>query len=146
MQLSPYLYFSGNCEEAIAFYQQATGAELTVKMTWGDVPAEKKQQPQKQNSPSAEQPADDKIMHALLHIGDGELQMSDSAEAVSYTGFAVSLSSNDPAEGKRWFDNLSAGGKVTLEWEETFWAAGFGTLIDQFGVPWRINVNKPATD
>lgn len=41
MQLSPYLYFSGNCEEAIAFYQQATGAKLTVKMTWGDVPAEK---------------------------------------------------------------------------------------------------------
>lgn len=83
MQLSPYLYFSGNCEEAIAFYQQATGAELTVKMNWGDVPAEKKQQPQKQNSPGAKQPADDKIMHALLHIGDGELQMSDSAEAVS---------------------------------------------------------------
>lgn len=146
MQLSPYLYFAGNCEEAIAFYQQATGASLDFKMTWGDVPANDHQQPEKQNSPSAQKPADDKIMHALLHIGDGELQMSDSAEAVNYTGFAVSLSSNDAEEGKRWFDNLSAGGKVTLEWEETFWALGFGTLIDKFGVPWRINVNKPATN
>ena len=143
MQISPYLYFAGNCEEAITFYQQAINAHLKVKITWGDVPPEKQQQPQKQNRASGETPADDKIMHALLQIGDSELQLSDSAEAVNYTGFAVSLSSHDADEGKKWFDNLAVGGTVTLAWEETFWAAGFGTLIDKFGIPWRINVNKP---
>ena len=142
MQISPYLYFAGNCEEAIAFYQQAIDAHLKVKITWGDVPPEKQQQPQKQNRASGEKPADDKIMHALLQVGDSELQLSDSAEAVNYTGFAVSLSSHDAAEGKKWFDRLSEGGTVTLEWEETFWALGFGTLTDKFGIPWRINVNK----
>ncbi|MEM6051649.1 VOC family metalloprotein YjdN [Erwinia sp. P7711] len=146
MQLSPYLYFAGNCEEALTFYQQATGAKLAFKMTWGDVPSDQHQQPEKQNSPAAQQPADDKIMHALLHIGDGELQLSDSAEAVNYNGFAVSLSSHDVEEGKRWFDNLAEGGSVTLAWKETFWALGFGTLVDKFGIPWRISVNKPASN
>lgn len=146
MQISPYLYFAGNCEEAIAFYQQAIDAHLTLKMTWGDVPPEKQQQPQKQNRVSGDTPADDKIMHAFLRIGDSELQLSDSAEAVNYNGFAVSLSSHDADEGKKWFDNLAVGGTVTLAWEETFWAAGFGTLIDKFGVPWRINVSKPDAD
>ncbi len=53
----------------------------------------------------------------------------------------------DVAEGKRWFDNLAAQGQIEMDWQETFWAQGFGKVSDRFGVPWMINVVKhqPAT-
>lgn len=143
MQLNPYLFFCGDAEEAIAFYQQALGAELQFKMTFGEMPEEEKQQ---QSCASSYDFPPDKIMHAELKVGDGQLMMSDGDMASTEQqqgGYAISLASNDPGEGKRWFDNLAAGGNVTMPWQETFWAKGFGMLTDKFGIPWIVNVTKP---
>ena len=60
-----------------------------------------------------------------------------------YAGFTLVLDTEDVAEGKRWFDNLAAGGIIEMAWQETFWAHGFGKVIDKYGVPWMINVLKP---
>ena len=45
-------------------------------------------------------------------------------------------------EGQRWFDALAVGGRIEMAWQETFWAHGFGKVVDRFGVPWMINVVK----
>ncbi|KAA5928216.1 VOC family metalloprotein YjdN [Pantoea sp. Bo_2] len=143
MQVSPYLFLYGRCEEAIDFYLQATGGELLSKMKFGDMPDQGEQVGDQSAAP---QPPE-KIMHAQLRIGDGELMLSDGntekPPASEHAGYAVSLSTNDVEEGKAWFEKLSAGGKVTTEWQETFWSNGFAMFIDKFNIPWRINVEKP---
>ncbi|MCE0490265.1 VOC family metalloprotein YjdN [Pantoea sp. Mb-10] len=142
MQVSPYLFLYGRCEEAIAFYLEATGGEVLQKMTFGDMP----EQGEQIGDQSAPPMPPEKIMHAHLRIGDGELMLSDGnahkPPASEHAGYAVSLSTTDVEEGKAWFEKLSAGGKVTTPWQKTFWSDGFGMFIDKFNIPWRINVEK----
>lgn len=142
MQVSPYLFLYGRCEEAIAFYLQATGGELLEKITFGDMPD---QGEQVGDSSAPPLPAE-KIMHAQLKIGAGVLMLSDGKPgeppAAEHAGYAVSLSTDDVEQGKAWFKALSDGGKVTTPWQETFWSAGFAMFTDRFGIPWRINVEK----
>jgi PhnB protein len=143
MQVSPYLFLYGRCEEAIDFYLQATEGELLYKMTFGDMP----DQGEQVGDRSAPPLPPEKIMHAQLRIGEGELMLSDGntdqPPASEHAGYAVSLSTTDVEQGKAWFEKLSAGGKVTTPWQETFWSNGFAMFIDKFGIPWRINVEKP---
>lgn len=139
MQLTPYLFFSGNCDEAIAFYHQAVGAHLAFKMTWGDMPPEQSHY----GCGSAGPLPAEKIMHAQLRIGDSELMMCDSPDARSaMAGCAIALSTVDSEEGERWFANLAVGGEIMQTWEETFWANGFGMLTDKFGVTWMVSAVK----
>ena len=142
MSLSPYLAFAGNCAEAIAFYQQTLGAELMFKMTFGEMPPSA--QEASDGCPSGQKMANDAIAHASLRIGNGELMLSDSAFGpdVHYAGFTLVLDPRDVAEGQRWFEALAVGGRIEMAWQETFWAHGFGKVVDRFGVPWMINVGK----
>jgi PhnB protein len=57
-------------------------------------------------------------------------------------GFSISLSYPTAAEGKRMFDALAAGGQVNMPYQKTFWAEGFGMLVDRFGVPWMISAEQ----
>jgi len=142
MPLSPYISFSGQCNDAIQFYQQALQAELLYKITFGDMP----------NPPEANDDgcaagyaftASD-IAHASLHIAGSEIMMSDGKQgAAAYAGFTLSLATQDIAQGKAWFDALAAEGHITMPWQETFWAQGFGMVTDKFGIPWMVNVAKP---
>ena len=142
MSLSPYLAFAGNCADAIAFYQQTLGAELMFKMTFGEMPPPA--QEASDGCPSGQKMADDAIAHASLRINNGELMLSDSAFGpdVHYAGFTLVLDPSDVAEGQRWFVALAVGGRIEMAWQETFWAHGFGKVVDRFGVPWMINVVK----
>lgn len=143
MSVSPYIFFDGSCEEAISFYQQAIGASLLFKMTFGEMP---KDNESAEGCASGFNWPDDKIMHANVRIGDSEVMMSDGnmcADKTKHTGYSLSLTTKDLAEGQRWFDSLAAGGDVTMPWGETFWAKGFGMLNDKYGIPWMVNVEKP---
>ncbi len=146
MSVGPYIFFDGTCEEAIAFYQQALGAELLFKMTFGEMPNEE-EAPKAEGCDSGFNWSDDKILHANVRIAGGEVMMSDGnmcADKVKHTGYALNLGTKDLAEGERWFDNLAAGGDVTMPWGETFWAQGFGMVTDKYGIHWMINVEKPV--
>ncbi|BAS37648.1 TPA: VOC family metalloprotein YjdN [Klebsiella variicola] len=142
MSLSPYLAFAGNCAEAIAFYQQTLGAELTFKMTFGEMPPST--QEASDDCPSGQQIDQDAIAHASLRINNGELMLSDSVfgSDAQYAGFTLALAPSDVDEGQRWFEALAVGGRIEMPWQETFWAHGFGQVVDRFGVPWMINVVK----
>ncbi|MGH9837830.1 MAG: VOC family protein [Blastocatellia bacterium] len=136
MQINPYLNFNGNCEAAFKFYERCLGGKITMMLTHGA-------------APSAEHvPAEwhGKIMHARFELGDRVLMGSDSPpEYFEETkGFHVQLGIDDPAEAARVFRALAENGRVTMPFEQTFWAYRFGMLVDQFGIPWMVNCEKAA--
>ena len=59
-------------------------------------------------------------------------------------GFALQFNLSDPVEAERIFQALAGDGTVEMPLQETFWALRFGVLVDQFGIPWLINCEKPA--
>jgi PhnB protein len=136
MQLSPYLSFNGQCEAAFRFYERVLRGELVMMFTYGE-------------SPAAEHTSPDwrgKIMHARLMLGDKALMGSDAPRGrfEPPKGFHVSIGIDDPGEAERIFHALAENGAVTMPIQETFWAARFGMLVDQFGIPWMINCEKKA--
>ncbi|HCT1634024.1 TPA: VOC family metalloprotein YjdN [Citrobacter koseri] len=142
MPLSPYISFAGHCADAIAYYHKTLGAELLYKITFGEMPPP--EQGSEDGCPSGMQFPDTSIAHANVRIAGSDIMMSDAIASgnASYSGFTLVLDTQDVAEGKRWFDNLAAQGQIEMDWQETFWAHGFGKVTDQYGVPWMINVVK----
>ncbi len=143
MRIDPYLFFNGRCEEAIAFYQDALGAELQMMMRNSDSP---EPPPPGMLPPGSEH----KIMHASLLIGGALLMMSDgncdgTAPAEAFKGFSLSLDCADAAEARRAFEALAGqGGSVTKPLAKTFWAPLFGMVSDRFGVSWMVGVAEPG--
>jgi len=134
MEIQPYLYFDGRCEEAIAFYREALGAQ-ELMMRFKDAPASQDDQ----TSPELA----DKIMHAALAIGSTHLLMSDGEageQKVAHSGLSLSVTANDVAAGEKYFNVLAQDGQITMPFQKTFWTDGFGMLVDQFGMPWMVNV------
>jgi PhnB protein len=136
MQLNPYLNFNGQCEAAFKFYEKSLGGKIEAMFTHAGTPAEQQTPPEWR----------DKILHARLTVGDNVLMASDAPPDCyeEPKGFSVSLQINDPKEAERIFYALAENGKVQMAIQETFWAARFGMLVDQFGIPWMINCEKPA--
>jgi len=131
--LNPYLFFSGNCREAMEFYKQVFGGTLNV-MTYDEMPGG--QQPEAMKG---------KVMHASLTDGDAALMASDSPQADRLgTGkISLSLSGTDESRLRTIFDRLSSGGKVTSPLKKEFWGDTFGSLTDRFGVEWMVNISAP---
>lgn len=139
MKVEPYLFFNGRCEEAMAFYKEAIGAEVTFQMRTNEAP----EQPPPGSIPEG---FGNKIMHANLRIGDTMLMVSDGNSNMqpSFKGFSLSLSVDDAAEAERKFTALQkGGGKVTMPLGKTFWSPAFGMLEDKFGVGWMVIVPSP---
>lgn len=135
MQLSPYLNFNGNCEEAFRFYERALGAKIECLMSHEGTPAE------------AHTPEEwrKKIMHGRLSI-NGQVIMASDCPPDYYKqpqGFSVSLTIQELSEAERSFSALADGGKVGMPIQETFWAKRFGMVTDRYGIPWMINCEKP---
>lgn len=135
MPITPYLFFEGEAEEAIAFYGRAIDAEVAMKMRYSDSP--------EPPPPGAMPPGSEtKLMHAELRIGDATLMVSDGhcGGAAKFSGFGVSLPARDTAEAHRFFTGLSDGGEVRMPISATFFSPAFGMVQDRFGVLWMIGV------
>ena len=136
MYMNPYLTFSGNCEAAFKFYERVLGGKIVAMMPH-------------EGTPAAEHvPANwrSKIMHARLVVRDHILMGSDAPPErfEGMKGFSVTLGIDEPAEAERVFHALSENGTVRMPIQQTFWAARFGMLVDQFGTPWMINCEQAA--
>lgn len=134
MQLNPYILFDGQCEQAFKFYEKVLGAKIESIMKF-------------EGSPAGESvPAEwrSKVLHAQIKINDQALMASDAPPGryERPQGFSISLSVNQASEAERIFQALTEGGQVRMPIQETFWAARFGMLVDQFGIPWMINCEK----
>lgn len=136
MQLNPHLTFSGQCEAAFKFYEKCLGGKIVFMLAYGDSPMAE------QSAPGFER----KIMHATFTLGGYRLTGSD-APPERYgkpQGFSLTLNTSDRAEAERIFSALAEKAAIEFPLQETFWAARFGMLVDQFGTPWMINCGKPA--
>jgi PhnB protein len=116
-----YLFFDGTCAEAMRFYERVLRGKLEILMTNAEAPA-----------PAQVPPGNEKrIMHARLVL--------DGRPYEGMKGFSLSVSYPTVAEAKKIFDQLADGGEVRMPFQETFWAKGFGMLVDRFGTPWMVN-------
>jgi PhnB protein len=131
-EITPYLFFSGRCEEAIEFYRKGLGAEVEFLMYH-------KQSPTPHAVPL--QPGfEDKVMHVSLRIGGALLMASDGCDDKShFDGFRIGLSLPTIADAHRAFDALADGGTIQMPLAETFHSPCFGMVTDRFGVGWMIS-------
>ena len=137
MQVQPYLFFDGRCEEAIEFYRRVLSAEVTMLMRFKDSP---EPAPPGMHPPGSE----NKIMHASLRIGEATVMASDGRcmGKPSFQGFSLSLDVPSEAEADRLFAALGEGGQVQMPLGKTFFSPRFGMVADRFGVSWMIIVGR----
>lgn len=135
MLVQPYLNFDGRCAEAIEFYKNSLGAEVTCMMRFKDSP--------EPCDPGMVPPGnEDKVMHASLNIGETTVLASDCGctGQPKFEGFSLSLSVPSEAEAERLFAALAEGGQVQMPLAKTFFSPRFGMVADQFGVSWMVLV------
>ena len=132
MQVQPYLFFNGRCEEALDFYKKAVGAEVRNLMRWKDNP-----------DPGCNVTDKNKVMHADFKIGDATVLASDGngEGKTEFKGFALTLSAKTAAEADKLFAALSDGGQVQMPLGKTFFSPKFGMCADKFGVGWMVLVD-----
>ena len=131
-QLDSYLFFNGNCAEAMRFYERTLKGKLEMMMTHAESPEAAKSPPG----------SADRILHARLIIDGRALMASDSMVGHPYEGmkgFSLSLVYPTVGAAKKVFDVLAKGGQVRMPMQKTFWVEAFGMLVDRFGTPWMIN-------
>jgi PhnB protein len=132
-QLSPYLNFNGNCEEAMTFYQSVFGGDLEIRrfseLANPDMPVSDTQK--------------DKVMHATLMSEHVSFMASDGQEGRSVNfgdSISMSLVGKDEIRLTDYFYHLSEGGMITLPLSVQPWNATFGMLTDKFGIHWMVNI------
>ncbi|HEX5275166.1 MAG TPA: VOC family protein [Candidatus Rubrimentiphilum sp.] len=133
MKLEPYIFFYGKCEEALAFYKKVLGGEYNV-IPFGKAPH------------GHEVPADyqNKVMHADFKGQGFAFMASDGPPGKTVDpdagNIALSLELSSAAEGKRVFDALADGGKVSMPLSDVEWGGGgkFGIIVDRFGTEWMV--------
>lgn len=136
MQVQPYLFFDGRCEEAVEFYRNALGAEVTALMRYKDSP----EPPQPGMVPPG---SENKVMHVSMRIGDTMVMASDGhcQGQPNFQGFSLSLDAPDDAKAEQLFTALANGGQVQMPLTKTFFSSRFGMVADRFGVSWMIIVH-----
>src|SRR5436305_28259 len=134
MQVIPYLIFNGNCQEALEFYTEVLGGNVSGISRYKDAPGENRMGM-----------AGDKIMHSHINIdGNVLLMASDGPGGGQGTGMAhLSLNFKDPDSIKAAYTAMQEGGRVNMPLQDTFWGATFGMVTDKYGVNWMFNYDKP---
>lgn len=132
----PHLHFNGNCSQAFKFYAETLGGRVVFSMTYGEAPGAEKTAPEVRNQ----------IIHARLDFGS-QFILGCDATGDHYQlprGFNVCADVEERTDAERVFTALAQDGTVTMPFQETFWAHGFGMCTDRFGIPWMVNCAKPV--
>jgi PhnB protein len=130
MRLTPYILFGGNAREAVEFYKNALDGEILYIGTYGDSPM------------PADEDYKDKVMHATVGFGGNTLMAADVFKGQQVTtggNIHLSVEIEDAHDMEAAFKKMGEGGKVTMELQDTFWAARFGMLTDKFGMSWMFS-------
>jgi PhnB protein len=131
-RLNPYVSFDNSARQAMEFYRDVFGGDLTMN-TFGEFG-------------QADSPDADKIMHSQLETDSGfTLMASDTPAGMQRnTGdtITISLSGDDADSLRGYWEKLSDGGTVTMPLEKQMWGDEFGMCTDKFGVPWMVNVTQ----
>ncbi|KHF43290.1 VOC family protein [Saccharomonospora viridis] len=132
-RLNPYLSFPGNARQAMEFYRDGFGGNLSMA-TFGDFDM--------QDTPDA-----DKIMHSALETDLGfTLMGADVPSDQEYkpgNNIGVSVSGDDAEALRDYWARLSEGGTVVVPMERQLWGDEFGMCVDRFGVEWMVDIGGP---
>ncbi|MDR0447252.1 MAG: VOC family protein [Treponema sp.] len=131
MSLDVFLFFDGNCREAVEFYAQVFQQEIPKMMRYGENP-----------DGSSEQDKD-RILYASLPVAGQNMMFSDCPMGQNHikgNNFAATLGSNDETDIKRIFQELSEGGQIYMPLGKTFFNELFGMVCDKFGVIWQLSL------
>lgn len=134
MAVEVYLVFDGNCRQAVEFYSQVFGTEITDLTTFEDTP----QHPDY----TLPEEAKNRIMHARLEISGSRVMFSDTFPGQPFeqgNNVTLALLSDKQDELKEWFEKLKDGGIVEMELQETFWSQLYGRVTDKFGIHWQLS-------
>ena len=132
--ITPYLDFSGRCEEALEFYRKALGAEVEMVMRFSESPHP--------TPPGMLQAGfENKIMHSSFRVRGVALMATDGCDDKSkFDGIRLALAVPTEADARRAFDALADGGSVQMPITKTFWSPCFGMVTDRFGLGWMVTV------
>jgi PhnB protein len=135
MKIEAYLFFDGNAEEALAFYERVLGGTIEGKFRYGDSPDPV---PPEYMPPGGAE----KIMHASLLIDGQRLMLGDGVplESANFHGFALTLQYESEERARQVFDALADGGRIVMPMGPTFFSPCYGQLFDRFGVQWMVLV------
>jgi PhnB protein len=139
-RVNTYLNFPRNTEEAFNFYKSVFGGDFGGMgiARFGDIPAQEGMPPLAENDKNL-------VMHIELPITGGHVLMgTDAPESMGFrvnfgNNIHISLEPDTRAETKRLFDAPSAGGKITMDLQDMFWGAYYGSVTDKYGVQWMVN-------
>jgi len=137
MKISPYISFSGNCEEAVTFYEKAFGVKAEI-MRYKDAP--------KDNEYQVQPGTENLVMHAQFELYGEMIMFADMPPEYPVqigNNIAVMAEFDNVETATKAFEALKEGGQVTMELQETFWSKCFGSLIDKFGIYWNISIGCP---
>ena len=133
-QVTPYLFFSGRCQEALDFYQDALGAQVDTVMLFS-------QSPDPVPAGMLADGFENKVMHASFRIGETVVYGGDGTQpGQTFGAFSLVLALPTEADAERAFTALSGGGQVTMPLGKTFWSLCFGMVTDRFGIDWMVSV------
>lgn len=127
-----YLFFNGNCLEAMTHYAETLGGQITYVLRNGDAPAPENRMPG----------GDDLVMNMAMKLGTATIMASDVPDGMYEPpqGFAVSVAPASRAEFDRMFEALAKDARsIGMPAGETFWAERFVMFTDRFGTPWMLN-------
>ena len=132
--LNPYLSFKDNARQAMEFYKSVFGGDLNLN-TFADFGA------------PVEDNEKDLVMHAQLEADSIVLMGADTPSHMEFTegrNGSISLSGDDEATLRRYWDGLSADGQVSVPLDKAPWGDTFGMCTDKFGVSWLVNIAGSA--
>jgi PhnB protein len=137
MDIQAYLTFNGDCEAALQFYAQCLGGKVAELHRYGGSPMDNAELPPEWKN---------KVMHGNVEAEGRRILGSDAGPGQpfkGYSGFSVTLNmGKDTKRAEQIFNALAAGGQTQMPFQKTFWSAGFGMLVDKFGVPWMVNCEE----
>ncbi len=136
--ITPYLIFSGRCEEALEFYGRALGAKVEMVMRFNESP--------EPIPPGTLPPGfESKVMHSSFTVGDVRVMASDGCDDKSTLhGFQLALNVDTESTAQQVFNALAEGGTVQMPLTKTFWSPCFGMVADKFNVVWMVMVPGPS--
>jgi PhnB protein len=132
MQLSNYLFFTTQCEEALAFYTRCGLGRMVEVKRYGE-----------NGMPIKNEAMRGKIMHAKFEGPGVAFCASDNDDAEPMRGSAHILMLTDKEQTEKLFNKLSESGKITTQLDIQPWGDFYGKLTDQFGVQWMLNCYTP---